>query len=96
MLACLGLRELRSNDLFGRANQRAVGLIGRVRPRNSPFGRAQRGRTKKSAGAQRSAALVLLSGLVIEAFGYKRSYNVKIDLEFLSQCIGKVVSNTNS
>jgi hypothetical protein len=34
-----------SNDLFGRANQRAVGLIGRVPTRNSPFGRAQRDRT---------------------------------------------------
>jgi len=34
-----------SNDLFGRASQRAVGLIGRVRKRNSPFGRAQRDRT---------------------------------------------------
>ncbi|MBU2262909.1 MAG: hypothetical protein KKF02_13465, partial [Proteobacteria bacterium] len=34
-----------SNDLFGRANQRAVGLIGRGAPRNSPFGRAQRDRT---------------------------------------------------
>ena len=31
--------------LFDRANQRAVGLIGRGRTRNSPFGRAQRGRT---------------------------------------------------
>ncbi len=45
MLACLGRRDLRSNDLFDRANQRVVGLIGRVRPRNSPYGRAQRGRT---------------------------------------------------
>ncbi|MCX5855774.1 MAG: hypothetical protein NTZ24_14595, partial [Deltaproteobacteria bacterium] len=35
-----------SNDLFGRANQRAVGLIGRVPTRNSPYGRAQRGRTQ--------------------------------------------------
>ena len=35
----------RSNDLFGRANQRVVGLIGRGAPRNSPFGRAQRDRT---------------------------------------------------
>jgi len=41
---------MRSNDLFERANQRAVGLIGRVRKRNSPFGRAQRGRTGFSAG----------------------------------------------
>ena len=40
----------RSNDLFERANQRAVGLIGRVRPRNSPFGRAQRGRTLGISG----------------------------------------------
>jgi hypothetical protein len=40
MLACQGRRDLRSNDLFGRANQRAVGLIGRVRTSNSPFGRA--------------------------------------------------------
>ncbi|MBU1208825.1 MAG: hypothetical protein KKH04_18185, partial [Proteobacteria bacterium] len=31
--------------LFGRANQRAVGQIGRGAPRNSPFGRAQRDRT---------------------------------------------------
>jgi hypothetical protein len=37
--------EMRSNDLFDRANQRAVGLIGRVRKLNSPYGRAQRGRT---------------------------------------------------
>jgi hypothetical protein len=35
MLACQDRRDLHSNDLFGRANQRAVGLIGR----------AQRGRT---------------------------------------------------
>ena len=45
MLACQGRRDLRSNDLFDRANQRVVGLIGRVRTRNSPYGRAQRGRT---------------------------------------------------
>jgi len=45
MLACQGRRDLRSNDLFDRANQRVVGLIGRVRMRNSPYGRAQRGRT---------------------------------------------------
>ena len=31
--------------LFGRANQRAVGQIGRGTPLNSPFGRAQRDRT---------------------------------------------------
>jgi len=42
-----------SNDLFGRANQRAVGLIGRVATRNSPYGRAQRDRTLKSAAAVR-------------------------------------------
>jgi len=36
---------MRSNDLFDRANQRKVGLIGRVRKLNSPYGRAQRGRT---------------------------------------------------
>ena len=57
MLACLGRRDLRSNDLFDRANQRVVGLIGRVRPRNSPYGRAQRGRTKSSAGAAQRAAI---------------------------------------
>ena len=45
MLAWQGRRDLRSNDLFDRANQRVVGLIGRVRMRNSPYGRAQRGRT---------------------------------------------------
>jgi hypothetical protein len=51
MLGCQGRRDLRSNDLFDRANQRKVGLIGRVRMRNSTYGRAQRGRTKKSPGA---------------------------------------------
>ncbi len=61
MLAWQGRWDLRSNDLFDRANQRVVGLIGRVRTRNSPYGRAQRGRMKKSAGAQRAAVLVLLS-----------------------------------
>ena len=45
MLAWQGRWDLRSNDLFDRANQRVVGLIGRVRTRNSPYGRAQRGRT---------------------------------------------------
>ena len=37
---------MRSNDLFGRASQRAVGLIGRVPTRNSLYMvRAQRDRT---------------------------------------------------
>jgi len=44
-----------SNDLFERANQRAVGLIGRVRKRNSPFGRAQRGRTPAITGGKTAA-----------------------------------------
>ena len=68
MLACLGLRELRSNDLFGRANQRAVGLIGRVAPRNSPYGRAQRGRTLKLWGASAIARSVPHERLVRHYF----------------------------
>jgi hypothetical protein len=42
---------LRSNDLFDRANQRVVGLIGRVRMRNSRSRSAQRfGNDKLSGG----------------------------------------------
>jgi hypothetical protein len=51
MLACQGRRDLRSNDLFDRANQRVVGLIGRVRMRNSPYGRAQRFGNEKLTGS---------------------------------------------
>ena len=48
-LSCRTARTI----LFGRANQRAVGQIGRGAPRNSPFGRAQRDRTASITGPVR-------------------------------------------
>ncbi|MDO9210179.1 MAG: hypothetical protein Q7V48_05445, partial [Deltaproteobacteria bacterium] len=46
--------------LFGRANQRAVGQIGRGAPRNSPFGRAQRDANNYYTGSGYSFDLWLM------------------------------------
>ena len=54
--------------LFGRANQRAVGQIGRGVPRNSPFGRAQRDRTQKAAASGTSRLDCLVGWSFLEVF----------------------------
>jgi len=70
--------------LFDRANQRAVGLIGRVRKRNSPFGRAQRGRTCPSpAGMERRGISVRVKGACYVSFFIMVSQLFKNSVKFL-------------